>query len=203
MSKGYFLLDRDFFDHPIVGFKKPYTKSEAFIWLIANAAHSDTQHVVGSKVHVVERGSQFRTERELQQAWGWKRKTTIRNFLKTLTQSAIIRTTKEPGKTQIIIENYLKYQTVKRGSLKGEDQDRTTNETKRGPSEDQARTTKERIIKTLKELKEETRAGFLSNPCPDLVDGVTWEVWVQNDMIEAGLARTLDKNGWLSEGGEA
>lgn len=90
------------------------SESDAWLWLIANAAWSPTSHRIGHDVVSVPVGSLFVTLRHLQKEWNWKSDKRVRSFLKMLENEEMIVINTNAGKTQITICNYSKYQDVER-----------------------------------------------------------------------------------------
>ena len=84
---GWRLVYKSAFDNPVTGAQKPYTKFEAWMWLLCEAAHEPYQKLVdfGGKERLinVERGQIAHSIRFIARAWGWK-KTRTANFLNAL-----------------------------------------------------------------------------------------------------------------------
>ena len=125
---GFISLERKLWDHPLFT-PAPMTEREAWMWMIAQAAWSETRHRVGSELVVVPRGAFMATLREMQSAFMWGSDKRVRTFLKTLEKEGMIgRTTlgaKNAPKTQITIRNYEEYQSRGRTKDAPKTQDRT------------------------------------------------------------------------------
>ncbi len=96
-------------DHPLFA-NAERSESEAWLWLITNAAWAPTRHRIGSEVVDVPVGSLFVTLRGLAKEWGWKSDKRVRTFLKTLETHEMVETKTDAGKTHITVCNYSRYQ---------------------------------------------------------------------------------------------
>lgn len=112
-KKNYILFYRELIDHPTVGFERPFSKAEAWIWLLSEAKYEDTAGLIdfGGKKRYVEqpRGTVTHSIRFLASAWGWNSKRVIR-YLKTLKNDHSIALKRQQQITQISICNYNNYQ---------------------------------------------------------------------------------------------
>ena len=99
------------------------TEWEAFMWMISNAAWSDTKHCLGPIMVDVPRGSFVATLRELQSRFMWDSDKRVRTFLKGLAKNDMavsVRVgSKNHSKTHVTICNYEEYQS--RGRTKIDD----------------------------------------------------------------------------------
>lgn len=108
---GWVAIQRDLLldGHPLFA-PEPFTKVQAWAWIIASAAWEDTSHFVGGKRVGVPRGSFFCTLRELQKTWGWGSDTKVRSFLGALEKERMVRCGNNAKKTHITVCNYDLYQ---------------------------------------------------------------------------------------------
>jgi len=103
---GYIRVQRGMFDHPIVGALKPYSRFEAWQWMLAAAAFRSTDGI--------ERGSLAYSTRFMASAWGWSRPA-VRRFLDRLEGAQMVgprtgpRIRSDPA--QLTICNYEQYQS--------------------------------------------------------------------------------------------
>lgn len=102
-------VQSDILDHPLFA-NAERSESDAWLWLIANAAWSPTHHRIGNDIVPVPVGSVFVTLRGLAKEWNWKSEKRVRTFLRVLENHEMIVTKTDAGKTQITICNYSKYQ---------------------------------------------------------------------------------------------
>lgn len=147
MSKGFISIERDLWEHPLF-MPSEMTEREAWIWMIAQAAWSETRHRVGRELVTVERGSFMATLREMQSAFMWKSDKRVRTFLKTLEKEGMIgrrtRGAKNAPKTHITICNYEEYQS--RGRTK--DAPKTQERTHHGRTTDAVKKQNNKITNT-------------------------------------------------------
>ncbi len=58
-------------EHPIVGFEKPFARSEAWQWLLINAAWKDKRVEHKGKALLLKRGDVLAGRSYLAEQWGW------------------------------------------------------------------------------------------------------------------------------------
>jgi hypothetical protein len=100
---SYYLMHRGWMDNPV--FKEPYTRAQAWIWLIENAAFSVTKH----RGRTVERGQLYTSLGILANAWKWQRPA-IQRCLSAFREASMIDTASDTDGTLITLCNYEKYQ---------------------------------------------------------------------------------------------
>jgi hypothetical protein len=100
---SYYLMHRGWMDNPV--FKEPYTRAQAWIWLIENAAFSVTKH----RGRTVERGQLYTSLGILANAWKWRRPA-IQRCLSAFREASMIDTASDTEGTFITLCNYEKYQ---------------------------------------------------------------------------------------------
>jgi hypothetical protein len=110
-ERGFIALARGILDHPIVGAPKPYTRHDAWEWLLFEAAWKPRKYAAGSIVVDLERGQLAHSTRYMAKAWGWP-ETSVRRFLRRLKTGAMIGAESGAGITVISICNYEFYQSV-------------------------------------------------------------------------------------------
>lgn len=138
MRTGWFSVKRGMLDHDLFKPDGKWSKAEAWIWMIENAAYRDITVDVGGKPHVVPRGDLCFSERFMAEKFGWSQKA-LRNFLDKLEAHGAI--TQDVAKTgqgtkskrkQVTLCNYDKYQgyeikTEAKGKQKGSKEEQVTN----------------------------------------------------------------------------
>ncbi len=131
---GWYAMKRGWMDHEIFHSAEPYTRREAWIWLVENACYAPTQVDIGGKPHTVPRGSLAFSERFLSAKWGWS-KTAVRTFLRQLEDHGVVEVSvveTGPGarakRNQISLCNYDKYQNGETKSQPKENQNETKEE---------------------------------------------------------------------------
>ena len=114
-ERGYIALARGVLDHPVVGAKRPYSKYEAWTWLLLEAAWKERRvHVSNGRTDscaTIQRGQLSYSLRYLARAWGWSVKP-VRSFLNRLEKDTQIETQRGTAQTLITICNYETYQTT-------------------------------------------------------------------------------------------
>ena len=121
MYKGGIFLLRKLRDNPLWQ-DKPFSKGQAWVDMLLQANHKDTEVFYKDNVYPIKRGQFIRTERDLASDWGWSRSRVTR-FLLLLKKCSMIVTKTEPKANLITILNYNELQKV-----------RTNNRTKREPN---------------------------------------------------------------------
>lgn len=107
---GVFAVARSIFDHPMLG-GEPFTRREAWLWLVAEAAFKAGKRRAGSAIIAVRRGEVAHSIRFMADAWQWHR-ARVERFLHALKTEAMIKTRTETGTTVISICKYDEYQKV-------------------------------------------------------------------------------------------
>ena len=110
-ERGVFAVDRGIFGHPVVGPKRPYCVTMAWLWLLSEAAWKPKTVRVAGKLVKIERGQVCHAVRYMAEAWGWPQTNVVR-FLHTLKTGTMIGTQTGTGITIITICNYNEYQRV-------------------------------------------------------------------------------------------
>jgi hypothetical protein len=119
-ERGYIALARGILDHPVVGARKPYTRHDAWEWLLLEAAWKPRRCDAGGIVVELKRGQLVHSTRYIAKAWGWP-ETNVRRFLTRLKTGAMIGATTGAGITVLTVCNYEIYQTPhnESGALSG------------------------------------------------------------------------------------
>lgn len=124
---GVFAVDRGIFDHPLLSTGDPFSRREAWLWLLAEAAWKPRQIVRSGIVIELQRGQLAHSIRFMADAWGWS-KSAVDRFLTRLKTGTMIGT--EGGTASLIITicNYDAYQRIglpDRDTNRDEDRDTT------------------------------------------------------------------------------
>lgn len=109
-ERGVFAVDRGIFDHPLLA-GEPYTKVQAFMWLVAEAAWKPHRRAIGSTVVILARGQVAVSVRFLASKWQWTAPR-VQRFLACLKTDTMIETASDTGITVVTICNYDAYQRV-------------------------------------------------------------------------------------------
>src|SRR5262245_11360296 len=118
---GWIAISRQVFDHPVVGVRKgvPFTRTEAWIWLVGNAAFEPK--IIQNKRQQIElkRGEMLTSYAQLATAWRWKA-SAVRWFLAELhrTKSILKHDTNHSSQgLWIIVCNYERFQFARSREL--------------------------------------------------------------------------------------
>jgi hypothetical protein len=112
---GWFAVSRNIFEHHLVGAGNEdgvYTRMEAFLWIVANAAWEPTKGFDGVNEVDLQPGELACSQRFLAEAWGWSR-SAVRVFLDALTTAHTIvqsRPHNAQSSHRISLVNWEKYQ---------------------------------------------------------------------------------------------
>ena len=109
---GWFAVKHGITKHPLLRGKPE--RIAIWIWLVDNAAWSDTKQDIDGKVVTVKRGQVAVSQRRLAEEVGVGRQV-IRTFLDKLTQENMVNPSLTHGKTVLTICNYEKYQSFENG----------------------------------------------------------------------------------------
>lgn len=106
---GFIAVHRKIYDNTIIKPRRPYSRFEAFMWLLIKANYSDNKFELGGEVIKAERGEVITSQKKLQAKFGWGN-TRVRNFLKILQSDQMVTIKPTTQLTRITICNYESYQ---------------------------------------------------------------------------------------------
>lgn len=118
---NWFAVSRDIFDHPIIGIhNRPFTDTEAWLWLLASASYETRRAMNKGTVIILDPGDLMAAHPYLGTRWMWH-VSKVRRFLDRLSNEAMItrfcdRQTGSQRNNQIqviTICNYSRYQIIK------------------------------------------------------------------------------------------
>lgn len=121
MSDGWFLVKRGMLSHDLFRPEGPFSRLEAWLWLIEAAAFEDTTVAVDGATYPLSRGSVHHSERYMAAAWRWERPK-VQRFLKKLVAEGAVEKVTVPhisgkpihysirGAIHLRLCNYEKYQ---------------------------------------------------------------------------------------------
>lgn len=131
-ERGVFAVDRGVWDHPILQSREPYSRREAWLWLVSEATwKAKTIYVDGKRVSL-NRGQLAHSIRFIADRWRWP-KSNVARFLDMLKTDTMIETQAGHGITVITICKYDEYQRV---SLPDRDKSGTESGTRVGHERD-------------------------------------------------------------------
>jgi hypothetical protein len=149
-EKGYIRLNRKFFQNPLWSEARVYSKAEAWLDLIQSAGFEASTVMINGKVIDVQRGELPASRRYLELRWNWG-STKVSNFLKTLSDLAMINQRQTAGQTIIKLSKYETYNA-----------DRHAGKPQNKPEANQGQTTGKPEANQNKEFKE--RKNLNLNP---------------------------------------
>lgn len=142
---GVFGVHRSVWNHPLLEEEKEFSRREAWLWLVSEAAWKPRRVRIVGKIVSIKRGQVPHSIRFMADAWGWSKGKTER-FLEALKTETMIETDTAHGQVIITVCNYEKYQIVglpsgtdtetPTGTAAGQDRDSSgTNEKKENTKE--------------------------------------------------------------------
>ena len=152
-ERGFIIVARSILDHPLVGARKPYSRLEAWEWLLLEAAWKPRRSGFQAGRHIgticLERSQLSHSLRFMASKWGWSVKQ-VRTFLVGLETDTMIATQTDTGQTVITICNYNTYQM-------GMSSEETQTDTQKGTQRARNGHKEEESNKIIKEIS--ARAG--------------------------------------------
>ena len=116
---GFYLMHRGWQDHPVFR-GEAFSRRDAFVWLIEEAAYSE-RRVAAPKGEVrLARGQLCASLRFMAKAWKWD-EPRVRRFIASLQKAQIIDASTDAGQTVITLCNYDVYQARPSGPDAGPD----------------------------------------------------------------------------------
>src|SRR3972149_6466832 len=72
MSRGVYGVDRGVWDHPLFKERKAFSRREAWLWLVSEAAWKPRRVYLGGAVIALDRGQLAHSIRFMAEAWRWE-----------------------------------------------------------------------------------------------------------------------------------
>lgn len=108
MNKGFLKLSRNYFNNPLWKEDRIFSRSEAWLDLIASALIDDLKVFVKGQDIEVQRGEVAASRRYLEKRWSWG-STKVKNYLTYLAKNGMITTKQTNGQTIIKLVKYEDY----------------------------------------------------------------------------------------------
>lgn len=105
---GFYLMHRGWQDNPVFR-NEAFSKRDAFVWLIEEAAYLPARVHAANGAISLTRGQLSHSLRFMAKAWKWD-EAKVRRFLASLVKAEIIDAATDAGQTVVTIRNYDKYQ---------------------------------------------------------------------------------------------
>lgn len=111
MREGWICLHRKIMCNKVVGARKPYSRLEAWIDLIAEAAYEDHRMFLQGRVVEIRRGEVPNSERTMAEKWGWT-KSAVHRFILCLKTESMADQRTDHGIQLLVITKYEEYQNA-------------------------------------------------------------------------------------------
>lgn len=108
MEEGFIPLRRSFFTHYLWEEKRIYSRAEAWLDLIHEAAWKGHKKLIAGKLIEVSRGEVVASVRFLSDRWKWSN-TKVCQFLEMLREDGSVETEKRQGITVVLLLNYERF----------------------------------------------------------------------------------------------
>lgn len=136
-NSGWRLIWRSTKNHGVIGFEKPYHKSEAWIWMLWAAwgdENKPKELVLGGEKILQEYGTFYHSLRFMADAWGWST-SKVRRFLGALRMCSMVDLKSTHEATHVTICNFKHYQNPRHNVETTTTRDRHVTDTKRNTKE--------------------------------------------------------------------
>jgi len=108
---GFIKFYRSTWDNPVLKSKEPFSKIEAFIWIISNANWTEGRGYYGNSLVEIKRGQLLTSVLKMSEVFRWSNNK-INGFLELLKKNETIAYEKHTKYTLITVVNYGLYQDV-------------------------------------------------------------------------------------------
>ena len=108
---GVFAVCRGVWKHEEFETDAPFSKREAWLWLVSEAAWKDRKKKIAGKSITIERGQLSHSIRFMAEAWNWSKSRAMR-FVLDIEKSGMVSTESGTGQIIITICKYNEYQKV-------------------------------------------------------------------------------------------
>jgi hypothetical protein len=110
-ERGVFAVDRAIWDHDYLVDSTPFSRREAWLWLVSEAAWKPHRRRVAGRAFNLERGQVVASNRFIAGKWRWT-EARVRRFLSGLKTEGMVDAKTDAGVTVLTIRNYDAYQRV-------------------------------------------------------------------------------------------
>lgn len=122
---GYISLHRKIMQNFLFKEKRPFSKFEAWLFLLMSANHNDSKFLLGNELIEVKKGSFVTSEVKLMDQFLWS-KSKLRAFLNLLQSEKMIEKNTDKKKTTLTIVKYSDYQQIETTKRPQKDYKKTT-----------------------------------------------------------------------------
>lgn len=110
-ERGVFAVDRSIWEHDFLVDSSPFSRREAWLWLVSEAAWKPHRRRIAGKSYELSRGQLAASMRFIASKWRWT-ETRVRRFLKGLISEGMLDAKTDAGLSILTICNYDAYQRV-------------------------------------------------------------------------------------------
>ena len=110
-ERGVFAVDRAIWDHDYLVDSAPFSRREAWLWLVSEAAWKPHRRRIAGNTFNLTRGQVAASTRFIASKWRWS-EPKVRRFLKGLISEGMVDANTDAGMTVITVCNYDAYQKV-------------------------------------------------------------------------------------------
>lgn len=110
-ERGVFAVDRGVWDHDVLAENEPYSRREAWLWLVSEAAWKPHKRRIIGRTIELARGQFAGSLRFIASKWRWT-EPRVRRFLHALISAEMVDAKTDAGVTVITICKYEEYQRV-------------------------------------------------------------------------------------------
>jgi hypothetical protein len=110
-ERGVFAVDRAIWEHDYLVDSAPFSRREAWLWLVSEAAWKPHRRRIAGKTFELDRGQLAASTRFIASKWRWT-EARVRRFLRGLISEGMVDAKTDAGMTVLTICNYDAYQRV-------------------------------------------------------------------------------------------
>jgi hypothetical protein len=110
-ERGVFAVDRAIWEHDYLVDSAPFSRREAWLWLVSEAAWKPHRRRIAGKTFELSRGQLAASTRFIASKWRWS-EARVRRFLKGLISEGMVDAKTDAGLTILTISKYDAYQRV-------------------------------------------------------------------------------------------
>ena len=126
-ERGVFAVDRGIWDHDVLAGDDPFSRREAWLWLVSEAAWKARRRRIAGHNIELQRGQVAASLRFIAEKWRWS-EPRVRRFLNALKSERMIDAASDAGVTVITICKYDEYQRVSLPDDAGVTEDRRSSD---------------------------------------------------------------------------
>jgi hypothetical protein len=110
-ERGVFAVDRGIWDHDVLSENEPFSRREAWLWIVSEAAWKPHKRRIIGRTIELSRGQYAGSLRFIASKWRWN-EARVRRFLSALISSEMIDAKTDAGVTVLTVCKYDEYQRV-------------------------------------------------------------------------------------------